>query len=147
MADAPRRDRRLLTIRRAIIGMKRRPNGLPIGQVRIPPRRDRYDLRGSSLIVTVDAAALRPQERQRGKLKRGGKEAALIERGARRVGARNDRLASGSPPTVQIVLMFGREENSVPGLTGKIDLRDPGAAARWADPFRRRARAPLSSTR
>jgi glutamate-5-semialdehyde dehydrogenase len=107
-----------------IIGMKRRPNGLLIGQVRIPLGVIAmiYEARPN---VTVDAAALCLKSGN-AVLLRGGKEAA---RSNAALGALvREAIASVGLPAdaVQIIPPLGREETKVlVGLTGQIDLVIP----------------------
>jgi glutamate-5-semialdehyde dehydrogenase len=107
-----------------IVGMKRRPNGLLVGQVRIPLGVIAmiYEARPN---VTVDAAALCLKSGN-AVLLRGGKEAA---RSNAALGAlvREAIGEAGLPAdAVQIVPPLGREETRVlVGLTGKIDLVIP----------------------
>jgi glutamate-5-semialdehyde dehydrogenase len=107
-----------------IIGMKRRPNGLLIGQVRIPLGVIAmiYEARPN---VTVDAAALCLKSGN-AVLLRGGKEAA---RSNAALGAlvREAITSVGLPAdAVQIVPPLGREETKLlVGMTGKIDLVIP----------------------
>ncbi len=107
-----------------VIGMKRRPNGLLIGQVRIPLGVIAmiYEARPN---VTVDAAALCLKSGN-AVLLRGGKEAA---RSNAALGALvREALASVGLPAdaVQIVPPLGREETKLlVGMTGKIDLVIP----------------------
>ncbi|MEO7329267.1 MAG: glutamate-5-semialdehyde dehydrogenase [Minicystis sp.] len=107
-----------------VLGMKRRPNGLLIGQVRIPLGVIAmiYEARPN---VTVDAAALCLKSGN-AVLLRGGKEAA---RSNEALGAlvREALVSAGLPEAaVQIVPPLGREETKVlVGLTGQIDLVIP----------------------
>ena len=107
-----------------IIGMKRRPNGLLIGQVRIPLGVIAmiYEARPN---VTVDAAALCLKSGN-AVLLRGGREAA---RSNAALGAlvREAITSVGLPAdAVQIVPPLGREETKLlVGMTGKIDLVIP----------------------
>ena len=107
-----------------VIGMKRRPNGLLIGQVRIPLGVIAmiYEARPN---VTVDAAALCLKSGN-AVLLRGGKEAA---RSNAALGAlvREALVSVGLPAdAVQIVPPLGREETKLlVGMTGKIDLVIP----------------------
>lgn len=107
-----------------VIGMKRRPNGLLVGQVRIPLGVIAmiYEARPN---VTVDAAALCLKSGN-AVLLRGGKEAS---RSNAALGALvRDALASVGLPAdaVQIVPPLGREETkALVGMTGKIDLVIP----------------------
>ena len=107
-----------------IIGMKRRPSGLLIGQVRIPLGVIAmiYEARPN---VTVDAAALCLKSGN-AVLLRGGKEAA---RSNAALGAlvREAITSVGLPAdAVQIVPPLGREETKLlVGMTGKIDLVIP----------------------
>jgi glutamate-5-semialdehyde dehydrogenase len=107
-----------------VLGLKRRPNGLLIGQVRIPLGVIAmiYEARPN---VTVDAAALCLKSGN-AVLLRGGKEAA---RSNAALGALvRDAVASTGLPAdaVQVVPPLGREETKVlVGLTGKLDLVIP----------------------
>jgi glutamate-5-semialdehyde dehydrogenase len=107
-----------------VIGMKRRPNGLSVGQVRIPLGVVAmiYEARPN---VTVDAAALCLKSGN-AVLLRGGKEAA---RSNAALGALvRDAIASVGLPAdaVQIVPPGGRDEIKVlVAQTGKIDLVIP----------------------
>ncbi len=107
-----------------VLGMKRRPNGLLIGQVRIPLGVIAmiYEARPN---VTVDAAALCLKSGN-AVLLRGGKEAA---RSNAALGAlvREAVAGAGLPAdAVQIVPPLGREETRLlVGMTGKIDLVIP----------------------
>ncbi|APR77864.1 Gamma-glutamyl phosphate reductase [Minicystis rosea] len=107
-----------------VLGMKRRPNGLLIGQVRIPLGVIAmiYEARPN---VTVDAAALCLKSGN-AVLLRGGKEAA---RSNAALGALvRDAIASVGLPAdaVQIVPPGSREEiKTLVGLTGQIDLVIP----------------------
>jgi len=107
-----------------VIGMKRRPNGLLAGQVRIPLGVIAmiYESRPN---VTVDAAALCLKSGN-AVLLRGGKEAK------RSNAALGELLRGGladaglSEEAVQIIAPQGREETKIMlGLTGKIDLLIP----------------------
>ena len=107
-----------------VLGMKRRPNGLLIGQVRIPLGVIAmiYEARPN---VTVDAAALCLKSGN-AVLLRGGKEAA---RSNAALGALvREAIADAGLPVdaVQIVPPLGREETRLlVGMTGKIDLVIP----------------------
>jgi glutamate-5-semialdehyde dehydrogenase len=107
-----------------VIGMKRRPNGLSIGQVRIPLGVIGiiYEARPN---VTVDAAALCLKSGN-AVILRGGKEAA---RSNAALGALvRDSIASAGLPAdaVQIVPPLGRDETKqLLGMTGKLDLLIP----------------------
>ncbi|MCC6551737.1 MAG: glutamate-5-semialdehyde dehydrogenase [Polyangiaceae bacterium] len=107
-----------------VIGMKRRPNGLLVGQVRVPLGVIAmiYESRPN---VTVDAAALCLKSGNAAIL-RGGKEAA---RSNEALGAlvRDAIAAAGLPAdAVQILPPFDREATRVlVGLTGLIDLAIP----------------------
>jgi glutamate-5-semialdehyde dehydrogenase len=107
-----------------VIGMKRRPNGLLIGQVRIPLGVIAmiYEARPN---VTVDAAALCLKSGN-AVILRGGKEAA---RSNAALGALvREAVASAGLPAdaVQILPPLGREETKqLVGLTGRIDLVIP----------------------
>ena len=107
-----------------VVGMKRRPNGLLVGQVRIPLGVIAmiYEARPN---VTVDAAALCLKSGN-AVLLRGGKEAS---RSNAALGALvREAIASVGLPAdaVQIVPPLGREETRVlVGLSGKIDLVIP----------------------
>ena len=107
-----------------VVGMKRRPNGLSAGQVRIPLGVIAmiYESRPN---VTVDAAALCLKSGN-AVLLRGGKEAKrsnlvlgdLVREGLEQCGL--------PPDAVQIVEPMGREETKILiGLTGMIDLLIP----------------------
>jgi glutamate-5-semialdehyde dehydrogenase len=106
------------------LGMKRRPNGLLVGQVRIPLGVIAmiYEARPN---VTVDAAALCLKSGN-AVLLRGGKEAARSNE-ALGVLVREAIASVGLPEAaVQIVPPLGREETKVlVGLTGQIDLVIP----------------------
>jgi glutamate-5-semialdehyde dehydrogenase len=107
-----------------VIGMKRRPNGLSVGQVRVPIGVVGmiYEARPN---VTVDAAALCLKSGN-AVLLRGGKEAARSN--AVLGGLVRDAIASaGLPPdAVQVVPPLGREETKLlVGMTGKLDLVIP----------------------
>jgi glutamate-5-semialdehyde dehydrogenase len=105
-------------------GMRRRPNGLLVGQVRIPLGVIAmiYEARPN---VTVDAAALCLKSGN-AILLRGGKEAS---RSNQALGAlvREALQASGLPAdAVQIIPPLGREETkALLGMTGLIDLVIP----------------------
>lgn len=107
-----------------VLGMQRRPNGLLVGQVRIPLGVVAmiYESRPN---VTVDAAALCLKSGN-SVLLRGGKEAA---RSNAALGAlvRDAIAAAGLPAdAVQIVPPLGRDETRIlVGLTGMIDLAIP----------------------
>lgn len=107
-----------------VLGLTRRPNGLTVGQVRIPLGVIAmiYEARPN---VTVDAAALCLKSGN-AVLLRGGKEA---QRSNAELGALvRDALASAQLPeeAVQIVPPLGREETKVlVGLTGLLDLVIP----------------------
>jgi glutamate-5-semialdehyde dehydrogenase len=107
-----------------VLGMKRRPSGLLVGQVRIPLGVVAmiYESRPN---VTVDAAALCLKSGN-AVLLRGGKEAA---RSNAALGTLvQEAIASvGLPPdAVQIVPPLGRDETKIlVGLTGLIDLAIP----------------------
>jgi glutamate-5-semialdehyde dehydrogenase len=107
-----------------VLGMKRRPNGLSVGQVRIPIGVIAmiYEARPN---VTVDAAALCLKSGN-AVILRGGKEAA---RSNAALGALvREALGSvGLPPdAVQIVPPLSRDETRVlVGMAGKIDLVIP----------------------
>ena len=107
-----------------VVGMKRRPNGLTVGQVRIPLGVIAmiYEARPN---VTVDAAALCLKSGN-AVLLRGGKEAA---RSNAALGAlvRSAVASVGLPAdAVQIIAPGGRDEiKTLVGLTGKIDLVIP----------------------
>jgi glutamate-5-semialdehyde dehydrogenase len=107
-----------------VVGMKRRPNGLTVGQVRIPLGVIAmiYEARPN---VTVDAAALCLKSGN-AVLLRGGKEAA---RSNAALGALvREAIASVGLPAdaVQIIPPMGREETRVlVGLAGQIDLVIP----------------------
>jgi glutamate-5-semialdehyde dehydrogenase len=107
-----------------VLGMKRRPNGLLIGQVRIPLGVIAmiYEARPN---VTVDAAALCLKSGN-AVILRGGKEAARSN-----VALGNlvrEALASAGLPVdaVQVIPPLGREETKLlVGMTGKLDLVIP----------------------
>lgn len=107
-----------------IIGMRRRPNGLLVGQVRIP-------LGVIAMIfearpnVTVDAAALCLKSGN-AVILRGGKEAAGSNEALGEL-VRSAVAEAGLPAdAVQIIPPLGREETKVlVGLTGMIDLVIP----------------------
>ncbi len=107
-----------------VLGMKRRPNGLLIGQVRIPLGVIAmiYEARPN---VTVDAAALCLKSGN-AVLLRGGKEAA---RSNAALGAlvREAVAGAGLPAdAVQIVPPLGHEQiRLLAGMSGKIDLVIP----------------------
>ncbi len=107
-----------------VLGMRRRPNGLTVGQVRIPLGVVAmiYESRPN---VTVDAAALCLKSGN-AVLLRGGKEAA---RSNAALGALvRDAVAGAGLPAdaVQIVPPLGRDETRIlVGLTGLIDLAIP----------------------
>ncbi len=107
-----------------VIGMKRRPNGISVGQVRIPLGVIAmiYESRPN---VTVDAAALCLKSGN-AVLLRGGKEAA---RSNEALGAIvRDAIAGAGLPAdaVQIVPPLGRDETkALVGMTGVIDLVIP----------------------
>jgi len=107
-----------------ILGMKRRPNGILIGQTRIPLGVIAmiYEARPN---VTVDAAALCLKSGN-AVLLRGGKEAARSN-AALGVLVRDAIASAGLPAdAVQIVPPGGREETKLlVGMTGKIDLVIP----------------------
>jgi glutamate-5-semialdehyde dehydrogenase len=107
-----------------VLGMQRRPNGLLVGQVRIPLGVVAmiYESRPN---VTVDAAALCLKSGN-SVLLRGGKEAARSN-AALGVLVRDAIAAAGLPAdAVQIVPPLGREETRIlVGLTGMIDLAIP----------------------
>src|SRR5690349_12657383 len=107
-----------------VLGMKRRPNGLLIGQVRIPLGVIAmiYEARPN---VTVDAAALCLKSGN-AVLLRGGKEAARSNAALGEL-VREAIASVGLPAdAVQIVPPLGREETKLlVGLTGKIDLVIP----------------------
>ncbi len=111
-----------------VVGMQRRPNGLLVGQVRIPLGVIAmiYESRPN---VTVDAAALCLKSGN-AVLLRGGKEAkrsnlALGER------VRSAIAAEGLPAdAVQVIPPMGREETELLiGLSGMIDLLIPRGGA------------------
>lgn len=107
-----------------VIGMKRRPNGLLVGQVRIPLGVIAmiYEARPN---VTVDASALCLKSGN-AVLLRGGKDAA---RSNAALGALvREAVASAGLPedAVQVVPPLGREETKLlVGMTGQIDLVIP----------------------
>jgi glutamate-5-semialdehyde dehydrogenase len=107
-----------------VLGMKRLPSGLSVGQVRIPLGVIAmiYEARPN---VTVDAAALCLKSGN-AVLLRGGKEAA---RSNAALGAlvRDAVVAAGLPAdAVQIVPPLGRDETKLlVGMTGQIDLAIP----------------------
>ncbi|MFS8067345.1 MAG: glutamate-5-semialdehyde dehydrogenase [Byssovorax sp.] len=107
-----------------VLGMKRRPNGLLIGQVRIPLGVIAmiYEARPN---VTVDAAALCLKSGN-AVLLRGGKEAARSNAALGEL-VREAIASVGLPAdAVQIVPPLGREETKLlVGMTGKIDLVIP----------------------
>jgi glutamate-5-semialdehyde dehydrogenase len=107
-----------------VLGMKRRPNGLLIGQVRIPLGVIAmiYESRPN---VTVDAAALCLKSGNAALL-RGGKEAARSNE-ALGLLVREAIASAGLPAdAVQVVPPLGREETRIlVGLTGMIDLVIP----------------------
>lgn len=107
-----------------VVGMKRRPNGLLAGQVRIPLGVIAmiYESRPN---VTIDAAALCLKSGN-AVLLRGGKEARLSNAILGEV-ARNGLVAAGLPAdAVQVLPALAREETKVLcGLTGIIDLLIP----------------------
>jgi glutamate-5-semialdehyde dehydrogenase len=107
-----------------VIGMKRRPNGLLIGQVRIPLGVIAmiYEARPN---VTVDAAALCLKSGN-AVLLRGGKEAARSNTALGTL-VREAIAEAGLPAdAVQVVPPLGREETQrLVGMTGQIDLVIP----------------------
>jgi glutamate-5-semialdehyde dehydrogenase len=107
-----------------VVGMERRPNGLSVGQVRVPLGVIAmvYESRPN---VTVDAAALCLKSGN-AVLLRGGKEAsrsnavlgAVVREGLARAGLPED--------AVQVIAPMGRDETKVLlGLSGFIDLLIP----------------------
>ena len=107
-----------------VLGMQRRPNGLLIGQVRIPLGVVAmiYESRPN---VTVDAAALCIKSGN-SILLRGGKEA--VHSNAALGGLVRDAITSADlpPDAVQIIPPLGREETKIlVGLSGMIDLAIP----------------------
>jgi glutamate-5-semialdehyde dehydrogenase len=107
-----------------VLGMKRRPNGMLAGQVRIPLGVIAmiYESRPN---VTIDAAALCLKSGN-AILLRGGKEAKRSNEVLGRI-AREGLRAAGLPEdAVQVIAPLGREETKVlVGLTGLIDLLIP----------------------
>lgn len=107
-----------------VIGMRRRPNGLLVGQVRIPLGVIAmiYESRPN---VTIDAAALCLKSGN-AVLLRGGKEASRSN-GALGEIARSAIASEGLPAdAVQIVPPLGRDETRIlVGLSGLIDLAIP----------------------
>jgi glutamate-5-semialdehyde dehydrogenase len=107
-----------------VLGMKRRPNGMRVGQVRIPLGVIAmiYEARPN---VTIDAAALCLKSGN-AVLLRGGKEARRSNEILGEV-AREGLASVGLPEdAVQVIAPLGREETKVlVGLTGLIDLLIP----------------------
>jgi glutamate-5-semialdehyde dehydrogenase len=107
-----------------VIGMKRRPNGMLAGQVRIPLGVIAmiYESRPN---VTIDAAALCIKSGN-AVLLRGGKEARRTNELLGKI-AREAIARAGLPEdAVQVLAALGREETRVlVGLTGLIDLLIP----------------------
>lgn len=107
-----------------VVGMKRRPNGMLAGQVRIPLGVVAmiYESRPN---VTIDAAALCLKSGN-AVLLRGGKEARRSNEVLGAI-ARRGLLEAGLPEdAVQIIEPLGREETKVLiGLSGLIDLLIP----------------------
>ena len=107
-----------------VIGMKRRPNGLLVGQVRIPLGVVAmiYEARPN---VTVDAAALCLKSGNAVVL-RGGKEASRSNEALGRL-VREAIASVGLPDdAVQVIAPLGREETkTLVGLNGLIDLAIP----------------------
>lgn len=107
-----------------VTGMRRRPNGLLIGQVRIPLGVIAmiYESRPN---VTVDAAALCLKSGN-AVLLRGGKEAARSNAALGDLVREAVRSAGLPEDAVQIIAPLGREETrALIGLTGLIDLVIP----------------------
>jgi glutamate-5-semialdehyde dehydrogenase len=107
-----------------VVGMKRRPNGLSVGQVRIPLGVIAmiYEARPN---VTVDAAALCLKSGN-AVILRGGKE-AMHSNAALAVLVREAIASVGLPAdAVEVVPPLGRAETKVLlGMTGMIDLAIP----------------------
>jgi glutamate-5-semialdehyde dehydrogenase len=106
------------------LGMKRRPNGLSVGQVRIPLGVIAmiYESRPN---VTVDAAAL-CLKAGNAVLLRGGKEAARSNLALGELVREAIAGAGLAPDAVQIVPPLGREETkALVQMTGVIDLCIP----------------------
>ncbi|MBM4374637.1 MAG: glutamate-5-semialdehyde dehydrogenase [Deltaproteobacteria bacterium] len=107
-----------------VLGMKRRPNGMRVGQVRIPLGVIAmiYEARPN---VTIDAAALCLKSGN-AVLLRGGKEARRSNELLGEV-ARQGLASVGLPEdAVQVIAPLGREETKVlVGLSGFIDLLIP----------------------
>jgi glutamate-5-semialdehyde dehydrogenase len=107
-----------------VVGMQRRPNGLLVGQVRIPLGVVAmiYEARPN---VTVDAAALCLKSGN-AVLLRGGKEAARSNAALGAIVRDAVRSAGLPPDAVQIIAPLGREETkALVGLTGLVDLVIP----------------------
>jgi glutamate-5-semialdehyde dehydrogenase len=107
-----------------VVGMKRRPNGLLVGQVRVPLGVIAmiYEARPN---VTVDSAALCLKSGN-AVLLRGGKEAARSN--AVLGGLVREAVVSAGLPgdAVQVLPPLGREETrALVGMAGKIDLVIP----------------------
>jgi glutamate-5-semialdehyde dehydrogenase len=107
-----------------VVGMKRRPNGLTVGQVRIPLGVIAmiYEARPN---VTVDAAALCLKSGN-AVLLRGGKEAARSNAALGRL-VREAIASAGLPAdAVQVIPPAGHEQiKQLVGMGGKIDLVIP----------------------
>lgn len=107
-----------------VLGMKRRPNGMRVGQVRVPLGVIAmiYEARPN---VTIDAAALCLKSGN-AVILRGGKEARRSNEVLGAV-ARSGLASAGLPEdAVQVIAPLGREETKVlVGLTGLIDLLIP----------------------
>jgi glutamate-5-semialdehyde dehydrogenase len=107
-----------------VVGMKRRPNGLLVGQVRIPLGVIAmiYEARPN---VTIDAAALCIKSGN-AVLLRGGKEAARSNEALGAIARRALEQAGLPADAVQIVPPLGREETrALVARTGEIDLVIP----------------------
>ncbi|MBM4359496.1 MAG: glutamate-5-semialdehyde dehydrogenase [Deltaproteobacteria bacterium] len=107
-----------------ILGMKRRPNGMLAGQVRIPLGVIAmiYESRPN---VTIDAAALCLKSGN-AVILRGGKEARRSNEVLGRVARKGLREAGLPEDAVQVIEPLGREETKIlVGLTGLIDLLIP----------------------
>lgn len=107
-----------------VVNMRRRPNGMRVGQVRVPLGVIAmiYESRPN---VTVDAAALCIKSGN-AVLLRGGKEAKHSNFALGAIVRDGLSAANLSPEAVQIIEPLGREETKIlMSLTGKIDLLIP----------------------
>ncbi len=107
-----------------VVNMRRRPNGMRVGQVRVPLGVIAmiYESRPN---VTVDAAALCIKSGNAVML-RGGKEAKHSNIALGAIVRDGLSAAKLSPEAVQIIEPLGREETKIlMSLTGKIDLLIP----------------------